>query len=582
MRTRPRKPRLALGALATALVAGTLAPAGAAPGTTVRASERPTTQANGHSPATSVTDTTSPQLSLDGRSVAFSSDATNLVSGDTNRVSDVFVRLPTGTVARASVSNAGRQANGPSHSPAISVDGRYVAFVSEATNLVAGDTNGVADVFLRDRARQRTTRVSVATGGVQANGASSSPSISLFGRYVTFESAAANLAAGDTNALADAFVHDTTTRATGRLMPPTDQGLQTVPLTEAPDPTAVLRRDWTASPSISYDGRYVAFVRGTYERGPAVPSALEIFVRDRRARTYTKVDIKPWMGGARVLADNPVISADGRYVAFEAWSILDSVAGSDEALIRNPLDVKDVFVYDRISSSIGQVSVNSFFQAGNADSYAPSISAGGQYIAFSSDASNLVPGDTNAAPDVFVRDNVARTTSRMSIAEGSAQAAAGGTRPSISYEGRNVAFASSSPLVSGDTNGRSDVFRRDRQTDTQNSAPSLAALPKRTIANMQESQLVLRATDPNRDALRYGILTVTHQGSEPVTANSPPQGSSLHPTTGLFRWTPTPNQAGSWRFIFWVADPRGAVDYRVWDVVVRSIDQTAGCTLQGC
>jgi hypothetical protein len=170
----------------------------------------------------------------------------------------------------------------------------------------------------------------------------------------------------------------------------------------------------------------------------------------------------------------------------------------------------------------------------------------------------------------------------MSVGARAAQSATGGIAPSISYEGRRVAFASASGLVSGDTNGVSDVFLHDRRTDLLNRAPDFRALGKSTISPMRETTVRMRATDPDGDPLRFGILLVTHQSEKPVlTEDELPQGARLDPTTGVFRWTPTPDQAGSWRFIFWVDDPRGAGDFQVWDVVVRTLDQLASCTVQG-
>ena len=149
----------------------------------------------------------SPSISLDGRYVAFESIATNLVAGDTNGSQDVFVHdRQTGITTRVSVDSDGMQVNDPSASPSISLDGRYVAFESIASNLVAGDTNGSQDIFVHDRQTGITTRVSVDSNGMQVNDPSASPSISLDGRYVAFESIASNLVEGDTNGSQDVFV----------------------------------------------------------------------------------------------------------------------------------------------------------------------------------------------------------------------------------------------------------------------------------------------------------------------------------------------------------------------------------------
>ncbi len=140
-------------------------------------------------------------ISADGRFVAFFSDATNLVSGDTNSTYDVFVHdRQTGATERVSVATDGTEADGVSETPAISADGRFVAFRSGATNLVSGDTNASADIFVHDRQTGTTERVSVATNGDQATGGgSSNPAISADGRFVAFWSTANNLVSSDTN-----------------------------------------------------------------------------------------------------------------------------------------------------------------------------------------------------------------------------------------------------------------------------------------------------------------------------------------------------------------------------------------------
>jgi len=584
MAKRSSKPRRAVLALFALVLIAPLAPAGAMPGETYRASiGRNGAQPNGPTPATSVNDTTSPQLSLDGLRMVFSSDASNLVTGDTNRVADVFLYdITTRTTARVSVASNESQANGASHSPAISVDGRYVAFVSEASNLVAGDTNGVADIFLRDRKRGTTVRVSVKTDGRQVSGASRNPQISLFGRYVVFESEGV-FTSSDTNGLSDAIIRDVERRRTATIRPPADPPSRKLPNGQGDPSEALLVKTWTSSPSISYDGRFVAYTRGTFERAPAMPSSLDVMIFDRVERRHHKITLAPWMGAAKQMLDNPRISADGRYVAFEAWSVLDNAAGSDEALIPNPLDPKDVFLYDQISRGIGQVSVNSFSQPGNGASYAPSISAGGQFIAFTSEASNLVAGDTNGSPDAFVRDNVLRTTARMSLTAAHAQSSGGGTRPTISYEGRRVTFASEGRLGGGDSDAASDVYWRDRRTDVRNEAPSFRALrAPRTINPLEETSFGLRARDPDGDPVRYGTLLV----KPPRTTNllgpdGLPPGASVAPSGGTVRWTPNPDQAGTWTFIFWVDDPNGLGDFQAWEVMVRTVDQLLNCKASG-
>jgi len=150
-----------------------------------------------------------PNISYDGRYAVFASSSTNLVAGDTNGVSDIFLRdMKNGVTTRVSVDSGGLEANGNSETPCVSEDGIYVAFASDATNLVAGDTNGNKDIFLHNTLTGVTTRVSVDSVGTESNGVSWKTSITKDGRYIAFISDATNLVAGDTNANRDAFVHD--------------------------------------------------------------------------------------------------------------------------------------------------------------------------------------------------------------------------------------------------------------------------------------------------------------------------------------------------------------------------------------
>jgi Tol biopolymer transport system component len=155
-------------------------------------------------------DSVAPSISSNGDVVAFQSAATNLVANDTTGHLDIFVHeISTGTTTLVSVSSGGVQGDGDSVAPSISTDGRFVAFSSDATNLVANDTNGLADIFVHDRQTGQTTRVSVDSSGTQATGgASSVPSISSDGRFIAFESLATNLVTGDTNGSSDIFVRD--------------------------------------------------------------------------------------------------------------------------------------------------------------------------------------------------------------------------------------------------------------------------------------------------------------------------------------------------------------------------------------
>jgi Tol biopolymer transport system component len=384
-------------------------------------------------------------ISADGRYVAFASLATNLVAGDTNGVSDIFVRdRQTGTTVRASVATGGAQADGASYYPSISADGRYVAFLSHATNLVPGDTNGLEEIFVRDRQTGTTERVSVATGGAQADGFSFLPSISADGRYVAFSSTATNLVTGDTNHAEDVFVRDRQIGTT-----------ECVSL----DSSGVQGNNSSLVCAISADGRYVAF--GSFATNLVAGDtngANDIFVRDRQTGTTERVSVATGGAQGNFGSQNPSISADGRYVAFtsDATNLVPGDTNGRE----------DVFVHDRQAGTTERVSLDSGGAQGNdLSDFSPSISADGRYVAFMSYATNLVPGDTNGVFDVFVRDRHAGTTERMSVATGGWQGNGTSELPSISANGRYVAFESSATnLVPGDSNGSFDIYVRDRDT----------------------------------------------------------------------------------------------------------------------
>jgi Tol biopolymer transport system component len=393
-------------------------------------------------------------VSADGRYVVFASSATNLVPSDTNGFIDVFVRdRQTGTTELASVSSSGVQGNGNSGDSiggslpgfAISADGRYVAFWSQATNLVASDTNGFIDVFVRDRQAGTTELVSVSSSGVQGNSYSVGRlAISADGRYVAFFSNASNLVAGDTNHWMDIFVRDRQAGTTERVSVDSSGAQGDGPSFEGP--------------SISADGRYVAFASYATNLVPGDTNATQdVFVHDRQTGATERVSVDS--GG--IEGDNsstyPSISADGRYVAF--------LSSADNLVPGDTNGFSDVFVHDRQTGAIARANVDSSGAQADSESYDPWISADGRYVAFASYAQNLVAGDTNLNLDVFVHDLQTGATERESVDSSGAQGNAGSYFAGISSDGRFVAFTSAaSNLVAGDTNGVEDVFVRDRGT----------------------------------------------------------------------------------------------------------------------
>src|SRR5262245_2376312 len=425
------------GAIGTACLGAALLvlpAAGAGPGATTRLS---TATGGAQSDGRSFV----PAISGDGHLVAFYSEASNLVTGDTNAARDVFVRnVQTAETSRVSVGSGGAQANGDSFAPAISADGRYVAFASAATNLVDGDTNDANDVFVRDLQANTTTRVSVGPNGAQANGGSDQPSLSGDGRLVAFTSAASNIVGGDVNNNRDAFVYD---RQTGTAVN-ASAGL---------NGTQADLDSFT--PQLSANGRFVAFTSFADNLVDLDQNeSSNVFVRDLQANTTTRVS--EYTGHYEAEGDSlrPTISADGRYVAFDsdAWYL---VWGDTN-------DVFDVFVNDRETTVTTRISVDDAGTQAEGGSTRPSISADGRYVAFDSEASNLVSGDTNGATDAFVYDRRSGATKRVSLVGGGGQGDADSLRPALDARGRLTAFESdASNLVAGDSNNFTDIFVHD-------------------------------------------------------------------------------------------------------------------------
>lgn len=362
------------------------------------------------------------------------------------------------TTVRVSVSSEGALANGSSIHPSVSGNGRYVAFYSWASNLVPGDTNGVSDIFVHDRLTQTTVRASVSSSGEQASGGifggeSLAPSISGDGRYVAFLSYATSLVPGKAQGIyVRDLVNGTTSYASGGV-----------------------------TPSISADGRHIAFWTGASDLVPGdTNGAADVFVTDRVTGATTRVSVSSSGAQANGLSaigpQGGRISADGRFVVFVSTAS-NLVAGDTNTCLEflAPGECPDIFVHDRDADADGvfdepgeistvRASVSSAGVQGNSLSESPSISADGRYAAFPSDASNLVAGDSNVWTDVFVRDLLAGTTTRVSLTSEGAQGLSYSGEASISGDGRYVSFSTSSLLAPCDSNDKGDVVVHDRLT----------------------------------------------------------------------------------------------------------------------
>jgi Tol biopolymer transport system component len=397
-------------------------------------------------------------MSADGRLVAFASTASNLHPDDIDGSTDVFVRdLQTDTITLVSRADgpAGAKANGPSARPVISADGRFVAFISAASNLHSDDHDGTFDVFVRDLEANTTTLVSRADGAAGAKGADDSfePAISADGRSVAFTSWAENLHPAHNDNYRDVFVRDleanTTTlvnRADGAAGATADEG--------------------ATEPAISGDGRFVAFSTSATNLDPDDYHSLDVYVRDLEASTTTLVSRAAGASGEKgnESSSESSISADGRFVAFESGA--SNLHPDDPDAAGEGPGFRDLFVRDLQEHTIALVSRADGAAGAKGDGHSsqPAISADGRFVAFESGAENLHPDDGDEVLDVFVRDLEASTTTLVSRAAGPAGTTGNQDSgiPAISADGRYVAFESAaSNLHPDDGDEIWDVFRRD-------------------------------------------------------------------------------------------------------------------------
>lgn len=404
-----------------------------------------------------------PGLTADGRWVIFTSQGTFLVPNDTNNVRDVFVHdLWTGTTERASVAPLGVQGNADSDGGALSPGGLIVAFWSDASNLVTSDTNGASDVFVHVMSDSTNERVSVSSTGQQGDGASTLPAINSDARFVAFQSQATNLVAGDTNGFLDIFVRDRFAGTTERVSIDTagTQGLG----------------GHSFSPALSADGRYIAFSSAATNLVATDTNGDEdIFVRDRQAGTTTRVSVGSFGAQANSSSRGPSLSEDGRFVAFgsAASNLVPADAGG-----------WDVFVRDLQLGTNELVSVSTAGVQSNGRCDRCRISADGSYAVFDSDADNLDTGDTPEGwSDVFLRDRNAGTTELVSRALSglSGNWTSGEETLGVSGDGTVVVYSSdASDIVPGDT-AIGDIVVRDTGSGCQ--PISIYCTPKQNSAN---------------------------------------------------------------------------------------------------
>ena len=392
-------------------------------------------------------DSVNPAVSGDGRYVAFASDASNLVASDTLGHKDVFVRdRQAGTTKRVSVSSAGVQANANSDSPGISADGRYVVFRSFATNLVTPATDGLGDIFVRDTVNNVTFEVSVKLGTTtDGNGESSQPVISADGVHVAFRSTATNLDMGFNVGRTDVYK----VQLSG--------GVVTAGVWLSQPQVAGTVGD-AASPTLSANGLVAAFESTAQNLVTGDSNGkTDVFLVGYNGGGIIRASLRGNGGQTNGNSTNPSVSGNGRIVAYQ--SDANNILPTQDL----NLAFSDIYIYDAAAQVTQYESFGFNGDPTNGNSMSPAVARDGSAIAFASDATNLIQSDTNGQRDIFIV-NISTTgkLTRASVATGGVQAVGGASRNAdLSDDGRYLVFDSAASNLGQDANTIADVFIRD-------------------------------------------------------------------------------------------------------------------------
>ena len=449
---------------------------------------------------------------------------------------------------RVSVSSSGAEGVGASIRPSVSDDGRFVAFESKASSLVASDTNGVGDVFVRDRVAGTTERVSINSSSEQADGLSDRATISSNGRFVAFDSQATNLVPGGVHALY-VYVRDRETGETSRVSVPSQlptganaffnaissdgrfvvfmsQAVGAAQIYEydrALDATTLVSATPSGAPSagpsgfvynglaVSADGRFVAFASDAADLVVGDSNGHpDVYLRDVAAATTTR--ISQGVGGAESdgTSVGPVITGDGRFIAFDSDAV-NLVTGT---VFPTQGSATRSYVRDRVTGETKLVSVQS--DGGAAPGNVTDVSDDGRFVLLETDSSSVVPyppgctvtiagsslpcsSISGVDAPIVVRDLHRGTSERVSVntsgepAVRGSHAATTSSEPRMTADGSKIVFSSDADnLVSGDTNGSDDVFVRERDTsEPPDSVPPTVSVTTPTQGALYvQSQLV--------------------------------------------------------------------------------------------
>jgi Tol biopolymer transport system component len=352
----------------------------------------------------------------------------------------VGIGVPAGAASeavtvRVSVASAGVQADDASSSPSVSDDGSLIVYMSITSNLVPGDTNGYVDVFAYEVATGRVERISVDGNGGQANYHCWNPVVSSDGSTIVYESFASNLVPGDTNGYVDVFAYEV---ATGRV--------------------ELISVDGGFRPSVSSDGSVIVYESSTSNAVPGdTNDSNDVFAFDVATGVTSRISVDSHGTQANGYSHRPMVSSDGSTIVYES-SASNLVPGDTN-------ERTDVFAYDMATGVTSLVSVDSAGNQANEPSWNPAVSGDGSIIVYNSYSSNLVAGDSNGFEDVFMFDATTELTSRVSVDSSGTQGNHHSYYPAVSSDGSTIVYRSrASNLVPGDTNGETDVFAFDVAT----------------------------------------------------------------------------------------------------------------------